>query len=96
MSLPEEIIIRPLLTEKGTWLTEQQNKYVFEVARLANKVEIRRAVERLWPVKVVSVSTQTVRGKIVRRGRFVGKRNNWKKAIVTLAEGDSIDLFEGV
>lgn len=96
MTLPEEIIIRPLLTEKGTWMTEQQNKYVFEVVKDANKVQIRKAVEKLWPVHVVSVSTQTVRGKMVRRGRFVGKRANWKKAIVTLAEGDSIDLFEGV
>ena len=96
MNLPEEIIVRPLLTEKGTWMTEQQNKYVFEVNMAANKVEIRKAVERLWPVKVVAVSTQRIRGKIVRRGKFVGKRANWKKAIVTLAEGDAIDLFEGV
>ncbi len=96
MKSPHEIIIRPLVTEKGTWLTEAVNQYLFKVARDANKVEIAGAVEKLWPVSVLSVRTQNVRGKIKRRGRHLGKKPNWKKAMVTLAEGDSIDLFEGV
>lgn len=96
MRLAEEIIVRPMLTEKGTWMTEQHNKYTFMVERTANKVQIRQAIEKLWPVKVISVHTQISRGKNVRRGRFEGQRPNWKKAIVTLVEGDSIELFEGV
>ncbi len=96
MRSPHEIIIRPLVTEKGTWLTENMNQYLFKVAGDANKVEISKAVEKLWPVSVVAVRTQNVRGKIKRRGRFLGKKPNWKKAMVTLAEGDDIELFEGV
>lgn len=88
-----EIIKRPLLTEKGTALGEQENKFLFEVADGANKIEIKRAVEQLYDVKVAQVNTQIVRGKIKRVGRSSGKCANWKKAIVKLAEGSSIDFF---
>ena len=69
---------------------------LFEVAKDANKVEIRHAVEKLWNVDVVDVRTAIVRGKEKRMGRFVGKRSNWKKAIVTIAAGQNIEFFEGV
>lgn len=87
------VVVRPLLTEKGTRLKEQSHKVLFEVARDANRAEIRRAVEELFAVKVRSVHTQVVRGKVRRMGKFVGRRPNWKKAIVTLAEGSDIDFF---
>ena len=93
MKLPETIIIRPLLTEKGTQMGEDGNKVLFQVALKANKIEVRQAVERIYGVKVRSVHTQVVRGKIKVLGRNVGKRPNWKKAIVTLEEGASIDFF---
>jgi large subunit ribosomal protein L23 len=93
MKLPEKIIVRPLLTEKGTAMGEDNNKVLFEVAIQANKIDIRRAVEKIYGVKVTTVHTQVVRGKIKRMGRNSGKRPNWKKAIVTLAEGSSIDFF---
>ena len=86
-------IKRPLLTEKGTAMAEEDNKVLFEVAIDANKIEIRAAVEKLYDVRVHSVRTQVVRGKIKRVGRNVGKRANWKKAIVKLAEGEQIDFF---
>lgn len=94
--LPEQVIIQPLLTEKSTGLQEQQNQVLFRVHRTANKLEIREAVEKLFKVRVTSVRTQVVRGKTVRRGRFEGKRSNWKKAIVSLAEGDTIEFFQGL
>lgn len=109
MRSPEEIIKRPLLTEKGTRLKETggrgdveldpdslSSQVTFEVARDANKLEIRHAVERLWSVKVVRVRTAVVRGKEKRVGRFVGRRPNWKRALVTLAPGQTIEFFEGV
>ena len=109
MRAPEKIIKRPLLTEKGTWLKETggqpgeeldpetiKSQLLFEVARDANKVEIRHAVEKLWNVSVVDVHTAIVRGKEKRMGRFVGKRSNWKKAMVTIAPGQNIEFFEGV
>ncbi len=89
------ILRRPLLTEKGQEMRDEEGKYLFEVARQANKVEIARAVETLFGVKVAKVNTQLQRGKMKRVGRHVGKRPNWKKAVVTLRAGDSIDLFEG-
>jgi large subunit ribosomal protein L23 len=93
---PEQVIKRPLiLTEKGNTLREQENKYLFEVDRNANKIEIREAVETLFKVDVTDVATMIVRGKTRRMGRGWGKMRNWKKAIVTLKEGESIDFFEG-
>ena len=94
--LAEEVIIQPLLTEKSTGLQEERNQVLFRVNRTANKVQIRKAVEKLFKVHVTSVRTQVVRGKVVRRGKFEGQRSNWKKAIVSLAEGDTIEFFEGV
>ena len=92
-----DVILRPLvLTEKGETQREALNKLFFEVAMKANKVEVRQAVEKLFNVKVADVNTMIVRGKPGRIGRKVTKRPNWKKAIVTLQEGDTIEFFEGV
>lgn len=89
-----DIILHPLFTEKSTALKDAQNKVCFVVRKDANKIEIRLAVESLFNVTVSDVHTQVVRGKIRRLGRNVGKRANWKKAIVTLAEGSDIQFFE--
>jgi large subunit ribosomal protein L23 len=109
MRAPEQVIKRPLLTEKGTFLKETGGRpdealdpeqlspqLLFEVARDANKVEIRHAVEKLWSVTVVKVRTSVVRGKQKRRGRTMGRRPAWKRALVTLAPGQKIEFFEGV
>jgi large subunit ribosomal protein L23 len=91
---PEQIIRRPIiLTEKATLLREQHNQVVFEVARTANKLEIRDAVQKLFNVKVTGVNTMIFRGKDRRMGRGYAKTQNWKKAVVTLKEGDAIDFF---
>ncbi|MDH7500992.1 MAG: 50S ribosomal protein L23 [candidate division NC10 bacterium] len=90
-----QIIKRPLITERGTHLKEAHNQYFFEVARSANKVEIKKAIESLFHVHVVSVNTLSVRGKEKRVGRFSGRTSDWKKAIVTLKAGDSIEFVEG-
>ena len=93
---PEEIIKRPLvLTEKGNLLRENHNQYLFEVDRRANRAQIRNAVEILFGVSVVKVHTINVRGRLRRMGRGYAKTNNWKKAIVSLREGDTINFFEG-
>ncbi len=90
---PETVIRRPIiLTEKAN-LLRTSNQVVFEVARSANKVEIRDAVQKLFNVKVTSVNTLVMRGKDRRMGRGVAKLQNWKKAVVTLKEGDTIDFF---
>lgn len=91
-----QIIRRPLITEKGTELKNQANHYLFEVARDANKIEIKHAIESLFRVKVLQVRTISVQGKEKRVGRYVGRTPNWKKAVATLKEGDSIEFFEGV
>jgi len=88
-----QIILRPLVTEKNTNLMEL-NKYCFEVVREATKPQIKNAIEHIFKVKVVNVHTMNVRGKKRRRGRDFGYTADWKKAIVTLAEGDAIELFE--
>lgn len=94
---PEQIIKRPLiLTEKGNALQEQENQYLFEVDRRANKTQIRGAVETLFNVGVTKVRTMIVRGHVRRMGRGHAKTQNWKKAIVSLKEGESIDFWEGV
>jgi len=91
---PEQIIRRPIiLTEKANALREKDNQVVFEVARAANKVQIKDAVQRLFKVRVTDVNTMILRGKDRRMGRGYSKTQNWKKAIVTLKEGDSIDFF---
>ncbi len=93
---PYEILKKPVITEKSTIQKETTNQLTFEVDRRANKVEIRRAVERIFNVKVVGVRTMQMRGKIKRFGRVLGKRSHWKKAIVTLAQGEHVEFFEGV
>jgi len=92
---PQKIVIRPLITEKSTLLKEEDNQYLFEVERSANKIEIKKAVEYLFKVRVAKVRTINVLGKVKRLGRRYGKRPDWKKAIVTLKEGDRIEFFEG-
>ena len=93
----EDIIKRPLyLTEKGAKLREDQNKYTFEVDLEANTLQIKDAVETLFKVTVDDVHTLVMRGHMRRMGRTYAKTRNWKKAIVTVREGDSIDFFEGV
>jgi large subunit ribosomal protein L23 len=91
-----KIIRKPLITEKGTILKDENNQLVFEVDPRSNKSEIKKAVEKLFKVTVVSVKTQNKLGKPKRLGRSVGRRRNWKKAIVTLKEGNRVDFFEGV
>ena len=88
-----DIIIRPLITEKSTTLMAE-GKYVFEVAKAANKIEIAKAISQIFNVKVVSVNTVNVEGKVKRMGRSVGKRSDYKKAIVKLAAGETIEFFE--
>jgi len=95
MKEAQKIIIQPLITEKSTQQKEGNNQYVFEVHGDANKIEIQSAVERLFKVKVLQVRTSNVLGKVKRLGRKYGKRADWKKAIVTLREGDRIEFFEG-
>jgi large subunit ribosomal protein L23 len=110
MRSPETVIKRPLLTEKGSTLKETgglaslegvdpeqiQPQIMFEVLRDANKIEIKHAVEKLWNVEVLKVRTSVVRGKEKRVGRHIGRRSNWKRALVTLAAGQKIEFFEGV
>ena len=92
---PEEIIKRPIaLTEKATRLKADVGQVIFEVAPAANKIQIKAAIEALFDVKVAGVNTLIQRGKVKRMGRRLGKRKNWKKAIVTLAPGEDIQFFE--
>ena len=92
----ENVIKRPLmLTEKGNLLRETQNQFFFEVDRRANKIQIKQAVEQLFNVKVTDVRTLIVRGHMRRMGRGYAKTKNWKKAIVSLKDGDTIEFFEG-
>ncbi|MFH1865012.1 MAG: 50S ribosomal protein L23, partial [Candidatus Eisenbacteria bacterium] len=88
------IILAPVVTEKTTRRREVKNEVTFKVARDANKIQIRNAVEELFDVSVRTVRTMAVHGKLKRLGRFEGKRASWKKAVVTLREGDSIEFFE--
>jgi large subunit ribosomal protein L23 len=96
MKSPEEIILRPLVTEKGNMLNEKNNQVVFRVAKDANKIDIRVAVEKLFGVKVICVKTFRTPSRWRRVGRNIGKRPSWKKAIVRLREGDRIEFFSGV
>lgn len=97
MKTAHDVIIKPLvLTEKGELIREDNNQYLFKVAYKATKPEIKAAVESLFNVDVSDVNTMIVRGKPGRLGRRMGKRPNWKKAVVTLKEGDAIEFFEGV
>ena len=103
MSIKSSIILRPILSEKGTLLGETQNKYVFQVEKTSNKFEIKHAIENKFKVKIKKVATLNVRGKLknvtIRSNgnilRTSGNRANWKKTIVTLEEGYSIDILGG-
>ena len=96
MKDPRAVVRRPLVTEKGTVLREKANQYFFEVARDANKIDIKRAVQSLFQVKVREVRTMNVPGKVKRLGRYAGPRPDWKRAVVTLEAGQTIPLFEEV
>jgi len=96
MKEAHQIIRRPLITEKSTRQKEEKNQIAFVVDPKANKIEIRQAVEKLFRVKVRRVRTMNMVGKRKRLGRFFGWKSDWKKAIVTLREGDRIEFFEGV
>jgi len=91
---PRQVVLRPLVTEKATVLKDEQNQISFQVAMDATKVDVRRAVETIFKVKVTDVRTQVVFGKEKRMGRFVGRRPTWKKAVVRLAPDNKIELFE--
>ena len=89
-------IVRPIVTEKTSIARQERSEYVFEVAPDASKPAIRQAIEQLFGVKVMGVWTSNQRGKLRRVGKSAGRRPNWKKAIVTLREGDTIEgIFEG-
>ncbi|MBA2848521.1 50S ribosomal protein L23 [Thermosulfuriphilus ammonigenes] len=96
MKNARDIIIRPLITEKALRQKEEANQVCFEVARSANKIEIKKAVEEIFKVAVEDVQTIVVKGKPKRLGRFAGRRSTYKKAIVRLAPGHTIEFFETV
>jgi len=90
------VLKRPIITEKGTVEKEKHNKVTFEVTLRANRIDVKHAVERLFKVKVLNVNMMNVHGKKKRMGKSLGRKPDWKKAIVTLKEGERIDFFEGV
>lgn len=92
---PRYVLKKPIITEKSMDL-QADNKYTFSVDPNANKLEIKHAVEFMFKVKVLNVNTMRVKGKNKRVGRFQGKTNDWKKAVVTLKPGDKIEMFEGL
>ena len=92
----EQIILRPLVTERNMVLRDEQSKYAFRVHPQATKPEIRKAVEELFNVRVVAVTTLNMYGKAKRLGRYQGRRSAWKKAIVRVAPGQKIDIYEAV
>lgn len=96
MKDPYSVLRRPLITEKSNLMKEEFNQIAFEVDRRANKIEIKEAVKKLFNVHVIKVRTFTMLGKRKRMGRTEGRTSSWKKAIVTLKEGERIDFFEGV
>jgi len=91
-----EIVKKAILTEKSTTQKEEAGQYYFEVDARANKIEIAHAVEKLFKVKVLNVNVMNIEGKRKRVGKIVGRRRSWKKAVVTLAPGSRIELYEGV
>ena len=91
-----DMIKRPLITEKTNIQKESFNQISFEVDRRANRVEIKKSIEKIFNVNVAQIRTMQVKGKVKQRGRIAGKRKDWKKAIVKLMPGERIDFFEGV
>ncbi|MCR4963173.1 MAG: 50S ribosomal protein L23 [Firmicutes bacterium] len=92
---PQTVLIKPLVSEKSMSMMEE-NKYSFLVDKAANKIEIKHAVESMFNVKVCNVTTRINKGKFKRMGRYLGKRSDTKRAVVTLAEGDKIEIFSGL
>lgn len=92
---PQTVLLKPMVSEKSLMMMDE-NKYSFFVAKDANKIEIKHAVEALFDVKVIEVTTRINKGKFKRMGRFLGKRSDTKRAIVTLAEGDKIEIFSSL
>lgn len=92
----QQIVQRPLVTERSMVMRDEENKYAFKVHPRATKPEIRKAVEELFNVKVTGVTTMTVIGKAKRVGRYAGRRAAWKKAIVSVAEGQKIEIYDAV
>ena len=92
----EQVLIKPLLTEKSSIVTENANRYVFKVQPKANKYQIKDAVEKMFDVKVVNVKTAVLPGKIKKAGKGFSKSSNWKKAYVQIAEGQKLELFKGI
>ena len=90
------IIKRPVVSEKSTLQKEVSNQLTFEVDRKANRIEIKKAIQSLFSVQVNAVRTMQIKGKYKQRGRIIGKRRDWKKAIVTLKPGERIEFFEGI
>jgi len=90
-----DIVLRPIITEKSSLVKESANHYVFKVHRDVNKIEIKKAIEKLFKVKVISVKTSVIDGKTRRVGKFSGKKPDWKKAVVKLSPKDKITIFEG-
>ncbi len=91
-----QIILEPIITEKSTQARESRNAYSFKVWPSATKLQIAMAVEEIFNVTVLNVHTIRMEGKLKRMGRFAGRRSSWKKAVVTLKKGDTVDFFEGV
>jgi large subunit ribosomal protein L23 len=91
----QDVVVRPLITEKAERNREANRSFAFEVHREATKIQVKQAVEKLFNVHVITVRTAVARGKNKRVGRSIGRRSNWKKAFVTLKDGDTIALFEG-
>ncbi|MFI5359182.1 MAG: 50S ribosomal protein L23 [Halanaerobiales bacterium] len=96
MKDPRDIIIAPIISEKSIAMIEENNTYTFKVDKNANKIEIRKAIEEIFNVNVVQVNTVNMKGKTRRLGYNMGKRPDWKKAMVKLAEGNRIEIFEGL
>ena len=94
--LDYDLIKRPIITEKTSIQNELCNQVTFEVDRRANRIQIARAVEKTFNAKVAAVRTMNIKGKTKRMGRNIGKRRDWKKAVVTLMPGERIEFFEGV
>ena len=90
------VLKKPLVTEKSNLMKDELNQIAFEVDRRANKIEIKESIEKIFKVHVVKVQTLNVKGKKKRVGRSQGKKPDWKKAVITLKEGETIDFFEGV
>lgn len=92
----EEVLIKPLLTEKSSIETENTNRYVFKVQKKANKYQVKDAVEKMFDVKVVNVRTSVTPGKVKRAGKALKKSSSWKKAYVKIADGQKLELFKGI